>query len=423
MLDAKSFGAKSDGVFLNTEALQRALDDAGNRGGGVVRVAGGRYLTGPLMLRSRTGLHIEADAVLMGTRRARDYPVIATRWEGAAHHAPQPLIFARGETDVSVTGAGTVDGRGASWWAAKRAGKLRFGRPRLLAFEECTNVRIEGVRLLNSPSWTIHPYACKSVRIADVTIENPPNSPNTDGVDPESCVDVTIEGCRITSGDDCIAIKSGLETDTKLRACERVVISRCVLERGHGAVVVGSEMSGDVRNVTVSDCTFRGTDRGFRFKTRRGRGGRIERFRAENVTMDGVGTPLAINMYYMHTGTGGRDVDVQDRGLRPVIPGTPVVRDIQLSRVTAERAWCAAGFVLGLPESPVSELWLEDVTLGVVAGARADPPEMAVGVPPMAGAGFHCSNAAGLRLNRVTVAGQSGPPFVLENVAMRSAGT
>jgi polygalacturonase len=421
-LDAKKFGVKDDGLTLNTAALQRALDEANEAGGGTVQLTAGRYLTGPVKMHSHTTLQLDAGAILLASRRARDYPLISARWEGRSQVIPQPLIYAVGEEDVAVVGAGTVEGRGVTWWAAHRAGKLKNGRPRLLAFEGCVDVRVEGIRLQNSPSWTIHPYGCKNVKISDVTIENPANSPNTDGVDPESCTGVTIVGCRISSGDDCIAIKSGVEEDTRLGPCEGIVVSRCTLDRGHGAVVVGSEMSGGVRNVTVADCVFRGTDRGFRFKTRRGRGGVIEGFRATNVTMDGVGTPLAINMYYIHTGPGGRDASVQDRGPQPVTRATPVVRDIRLSHVTAERASCAAAFILGLPESPVADLSLEDVTLGVAPGARPTEPEMAMDVPPMAGAGFHCTNATGVRMERVSVTGQSGPPLVLENVSLRAEG-
>jgi polygalacturonase len=180
-------------------------------------------------------------------------------------------------------------------------------------------------------------------------------------------------------------------------------------------VVLGSEMSGGVRAVRVSDCEFVGTDRGFRFKTRRGRGGFLEDFRAERVTMERVGTPIAVNMYYEYTGADGRSPEVQDRGPRPVTPSTPWIRDLHFENVTARQSGCAAAFVLGLPEQPVANLSLVNVHLHMADEAVPDRPEMAVGIERVSRQGFHCATVTGLRLENVHVENQSGEPFVLQN--------
>jgi polygalacturonase len=282
-------------------------------------------------------------------------------------------------------------------------------------------VRISGVSLLNSPSWTVHPYACSRVTVSGVRIVNPAHSPNTDGVDPESCEDVTIADCFISAGDDCIAIKAGLQSSSSLMPCRNIRIAGCRMESGHGAVVVGSEMSGGVSDLTVTDCVFAGTDRGFRFKTRRGRGGTIERVRCENVSMSGVGVPVAINMFYKYTGANGTSAEVQDRNPRPISEGTPSIRDLAFSRISASGTICAACFVLGLPEMPVHSLSLRDVHVAMTDKAEPFEPEMAVGVESTCRAGFILTNVSDLALQDVGVTNQVGRDFIIANVSPRKA--
>lgn len=410
-------GTISDRATPSTGAIQRAIDDTFNRGGGIVRVPEGRFVTGALTLRDNITLHLDAGAVLLGSQDPCDYPLRSTRWEGADHLAYQPLIFADHADNIALEGAGTIDGQGAPWWKACRAKAIEHPRPRLIGLEYCRNVRIEGVRLLNSPAWTIHPYICRNVTVSNVTILSPADSPNTDGIDPESCEDVTISKCHISVGDDCIAIKSGLETSSPLRPCRRLLVSGCRMEAGHGAVVIGSEMSGGVNDVAVTDCVFNGTDRGFRFKTRRGRGGVIENFRADSVAMDRVGVPFALNMFYKYTGRNGTSPEVQDRNPRPVSQGTPTIRGVSFARITATRASCAACFALGLPEAPIQALAFREVSVSMADQARPFEPEMAVGIEPMSRAGFICTNVAGLSLERVTVANQANGEFTFVNVS------
>lgn len=410
------FGARPDAGALATAPIQRAIDDTANRGGGAVSVPAGRFLTGALTLRSNVTLRLDADAVLLGSQDPADYPLVSTRWEGAEHRAHQSLVFAENADNIALDGAGALDGQGEPWWMAQRRKTLPHPRPRLIGFQDCRNVRIQGIRLLNSPSWTTHLFACRNVTVSSVTILSPADSPNTDGIDPESCEDVTISDCRISVGDDCIAIKSGLESSRPLLPCSRIRITGCRMESGHGAVVVGSEMSGGVSDLAVSDCVFAGTDRGFRFKTRRGRGGTIQRVRCENVTMSAVGVPFAINMFYKYTGANGTSEEVQDRRPRPVNEGTPQVRDLSFTRISAEGTTCAACFVLGLPEMPVSSLSFSDVSIAMADKANPFEPEMAVGIEPISRAGFILTNVAGMRLDRVNVSNQAGRDFVLENV-------
>lgn len=410
------FDARNDGTALATKAIQKAIDDAANRGGGTVCVPEGRYLTGALTLHTRVSLRLEAGATLLGSQDPSDYPLLTTRWEGAEHRAHQPLIFADDAEHVAIEGTGTIDGQGAPWWKAQRARSLPHPRPRLIGLQNCRDVRIDGVHLVNSPSWTVHPFQCRNVFVTNVTIVSPADSPNTDGIDPESCDDVTIARCRISVGDDCIAIKSGLESSVPLIPCRRLRISDCRMESGHGAVVIGSEMSGGVSDVTVADCVFSGTDRGFRFKTRRGRGGVIGNFHAEGITMNRVGVPFAINMFYKYTGPGGTSPEVQDRNPRPVTEGTPVVRHLSFARISATDTPCAACFALGLPESPVRSLSFRDVSVTMASQATPSEPEMAVGIQNIARAGFICTNVSGLLMERVTVANQAGRDFVFENV-------
>ena len=193
-----------------------------------------------------------------------------------------------------------MDGRGAAWWQRFREGTLCHPRPRLISFADCRNVLIEGVTLTRSPSWTINPVRCENVVIDKVTIVNPADSPNTDGINPDSCRNVRIANCHIDVGDDCIAIKSGTEAEAADRRapCENIAITNCTMVHGHGGVVIGSEMAGGVRNVVIANCIFESTDRGIRLKSRRGRGGIVEDVRVTNVIMTGVLCPFTVNLYY-----------------------------------------------------------------------------------------------------------------------------
>ena len=255
---------------------------------------------------------------------------------------------------------------------------------------------------------------CQNVNIRGVTIINPADSPNTDGINPDSCRLVRISDCFISVGDDCITIKSGNEHEhpNRFAACRDITITNCTLERGHGGVVIGSEMSGGVKNVVISNCVFIGTDRGIRIKSRRGRGGIVEDIRVTNLIMDGVLCPFTMNLYY-HIGVSG-DVAVSDKNPRSINDGTPCLRHIHFSHITAREVKYAAGFLYGLAEMPIDDISFDDVSISISNDADSGYPEMADDIPSMSQAGFFIRNARHLRLEHVEVIGQVGEAFDMD---------
>lgn len=407
----RAFGALGDGQTLDSPAIQAAIDACAAQGGGTVYLPAGQYLTGSLFLRDNICLHLDAGATILGSENPEDYPVIHSRWEGRHQDTHAPLITAQSIHHVSVTGRGVIDGRGDIWWKAKKEGTLKHPRPRLIGFSDCTNVLIEGITAINSPSWTINPVHCQNVNIRGVTIINPADSPNTDGINPDSCRLVRISDCYISVGDDCITIKSGTEHEDPDRyaPCRDISITNCMLERGHGGVVIGSEMSGGVKNVVISNCVFIGTDRGIRIKSRRGRGGEIEDIRVSNLIMDGVLCPFTMNLYY-HVGVRG-NTDVSDKNPHSVDDTTPRLRRIHFSHITARNVQHAAGFLYGLAEMPLEDISFTDVSISISNEADSGYPEMADDIPSMSQAGFFIRNARHLRLEHVEVSGQVGEVF------------
>lgn len=398
-------------VTRTTRALQDAIDRAADSGGGRVTITPGVHETGALRLRSHVELHLEAGAVLRFIADPALYPPVGARWEGAATTIHSPCIYARGETDVAITGRGRIEGGGAWWWDAFRRDALSFPRPTLIGLHECTAVEISGVTLRDSPAWTVHPLLCDDVRIAGIRIINPPDSPNTDGIDPESCRNVRISDCHIDVGDDCIAIKAGSERSLDRVPCENIAITNCTMIHGHGGVVIGSEMSGGVRGVVISNCVFQGTDRGIRIKSRRGRGGTVSDVRVSNIVMDRVMCPLVINPFYF-CGPNGKLPVVSDRTPQPVDEGTPRFRGIHLSHITATNVQACAAWVSGLPEAPLEDITLEDVTISFAPDAVPAVPAMADGVPAMASEGVHAQFTTGLRIVGLRVTGAVGPAVV-----------
>jgi polygalacturonase len=360
-------------------------------------------------------LHLDSGAVILGSENPNDYPIVHNRWEGKHQDTYAPLITGQNLNNVSVIGRGTIDGRGAVWWQAKNDGTLAHPRPRLISFSHSKNILVEGISAINSPSWTIHPVHCQNVNVRGVTIINPAESPNTDGINPDSCQLVRISDCYISVGDDCITLKSGTEHEHPDRhaPCRDIAITNCTLERGHGGVVIGSEMSGGVKNVVISNCVFIGTDRGIRIKSRRGRGGVIEDIRVSNLIMDGVLCPFTMNLYY-HIGVSG-DTAISDKHPRSINEGTPCLRHIHFSHITAREVKYAAGFLYGLAEMPLEDISFSDISISISGEAASGYPEMADDIPRMSQAGFFIRNAHHLRLENVDVTGQIGEVFDIDS--------
>lgn len=387
--------------------IAKAIDACA--GGGTVIVAAGQYHTGAIQLRSNIELHLEAGAVILGSGDPGDYPLRKSVWgEGEEISS---LIYGEDLENVSITGPGTIDGQGEVWWKREwmRSGKnhtpkattpaelaevakLRHGRPQLIRLVRCSNVRIENVRLVNSASWTIHPLLCEYVNIRGVVITNHVPSPNTDGINPESCRWVHISDCHIDVGDDCITLKSGRdEVGRKMgRPDENIVIDNCTMKQGHGGVSIGSEMSGGVRNIAVSNCVFDGTDKGIRIKSQRGRGGVVEGISISNIVMQDVIEAINITTFYSGSDKPG--------DIFPVGPGTPIFRDIHISNITA-RGSKIAGDITGLKEMPIQGITLDNVRIAAKQG-------------------FTVTNAKGIVFRDVEILPESGAPLSKDNAEL-----
>lgn len=409
------FGAVGDGSTACTAAIQTAIDDCATQGGGTVVVPAGQFVTGTIWLRSNITLHLEPGAFLLGAQDMAAHPLWASKWEGVAEPVYAPLIGGEGLQNIAITGRGTVDGRGKFWWDLFNADRLRYTRPNMIRLVNCRDVLIDSVSFVDSPRWTLHPLACENVTVSRVTIRNPADSPNTDGINPDSCSNVHISDCHIDVGDDCITLKSGSEDDRRPVhiPCQNITISNCTMLHGHGGVVIGSEMSGGVRNVAISNCVFSGTDRGIRLKSRRGRGNVVEDLRVDNIVMDKVLCPIAINLFY---DWGVRDHSaVLDQEPKPVNAGTPQFRRLRFSNISAHRVKYAAVFVLGLPEMFVEDVIIDGVSLYLdPTNTEGGSPVMAPGIPDMCRAGVCVKNARNVKLRRIDVHDQVGPAVRIE---------
>lgn len=405
----------------STTKIQEAIDAVFDNGGGIVNIQSGTYFLKYLDLRSNLTLHLEAGAHLVFSDTFSDFPAVDTRYEGATLKMHHPDIYGSHVSNVAITGEGTIDGSGAKWWKMYKQAKqlelkgldytpFEYTRPFLIAFDYSEHIRVEGVTLINSPAWTIHPLESKDIVISGIHIDNPLDSPNTDGIDPESCSDVKIIGNTISDGDDCIAIKSGIEITDEKSKCENIIIANNIMKHGHGGVVFGSEMSGGIENVVISNNIFDQTDRGIRMKTRRGRGGYIKNVTISNIIMRNVMAPLTINEFYGMSGA------VNDNYLskqqQPIDAGTPVIDNIKLSGIIVTDAHSVAAFIYGLPESPVTNVSLSNFTVTMDGSSKASEPEMIEGSIAYADAGMWIENTKNLELDNLEIINSKTGKFI-----------
>ncbi len=427
------FGARGDGSWDNSKAFEEALREPGV----TVSVPAGIWLTGPITLKSDTTLIIEYGAVLKFIPEPERYLPVYTRWEGVRCYAMHPLIYAENAENVTVEGGGVIDGSGRAWWNIlwdkKKRGagpekdyekrlavlnpgyekdpsggggrQMQFLRPAFVQFNRCRNVTLRGIKVIESPFWTIHPIFSDNVTIDSITIFNPADSPNTDAIDVDSCTNVTIRGCYINVGDDGICIKSGAGEDG-LRAdspTHDVLVDSCTVSSAHGGAVIGSETAAGIKDVVFSNCNFIGTDRGIRIKTRRGRGGLIENLTFRNISVDGCLCPFTFNMYYK---CGATDEGLFSLDPLPVSADTPRIRNILIENVTATGCRSSAGFIVGLPESPIEGVVIRNSFFAVDPESDTKPgvSEMYKGLPDVREKGVRVRFAS-LKLENVVVSG------------------
>jgi len=426
-LDVRSFGAAGDGEHDDTCAIQTAIGCL--PAGGRLLFPAGRYLSRPLMLKSHITLEFAEGATLLGWTEREDYPVIPGTvsdlsgrecyfggFEGNAVPMYQSLITAQYAEDITLVGPGTVDGnaQNSDFWTAFH--RFPTARPRLLFFNSCENVTVHGIHACNSPSWQLHPYYSRQIGLYDVFITAPKDSPNTDAIDPESCDGVDIIGCRFAVGDDCIAVKSGkIELGRKLnQPADHHTIRNCLMDHGHGAITLGSEIGAGVRNLKVSQCLFCGTDRGLRIKSRRGRGEncRIDEVCFENIRMDGVLTPIAINLWYNCCDPDRESEYVWSREHLPVDERTPRMGCFRFTDLQCTGAQVAACYIDGLPEAPIEEVRLENITVSFAEDAKPGVPIMENFAKKRCRLGLYLDNVRHIRVKNVKLAGEEGEKLI-----------
>lgn len=432
------YGGKADGQFDNTEAFKKALTQLKEEGSGKLVVGKGKWCTGPIELFSGTELHLEEGCEISFIPEPEMYPPVFTRWEGVECWCMHPCVFSKDQKNVKVTGKGIFDGNGPVWWkireskrgqgkpvtelekkfAAMNPGfesqpgggggrELQFLRPPLVQFLNCQDVLLEDVTLRNSPFWTMHPVYVKGLVLKGITVQNPHNAPNTDGIDIDSCEDVQVLGCTVSVGDDGIALKSGSGPDgIKInKPCRNVYVKDCVVGDGHGGIVIGSETAAGVDHLVAENCTFNGTDRGIRIKTRRGRGGDIHHLEFRNLTMVDNLCPFALNMYYK---CGAKPEDEYfSLDPLPINDATPRVHDVTITGIKATGCKASAGFIAGLPECPIENLTITDSSFETDENSTASPQEsdMFFGLPPVEQKSFRIKFANNPKFANVTVKG------------------
>lgn len=430
-LNVKDFGAVGDGVTDDTTAIQNAILCCPVNGR--VLVPAGTYFVRPLVLKSDMTLDLHEGAHLLADPVEEHYPLLpgeihdaatgkeiqVSTWEGLPCQCRQSFISAHHAKNVAVVGRGVIDGNAvnSTWWNDVKARKI--GRPKLVFFNQCENAVFHGILGKNSACWNFHPFFCKGVYFYDIAVEAPKDSPNTDGTDPESCDDVRYIGVRFSVGDDAIAIKSGkMYMGMKYKTpASNHLIRNCLMEYAHGAVVLGSEMSGGIKDLTVSQCLFSHTDRGLRIKTRRGRGKYcvVDGVEFSNILMDNVMVPLVVNMYYF-CDPDGKTEYVWSKKKLPVDDGTPYLGAFLFRDIECRDCEWAAGYFYGLPEMPVGSVTIENVRFTYKENAETGRPAMMSFADETCKLGLYFNCVKKVHLKNVSITGQVGDRVIAQNV-------
>lgn len=436
----------ADGKTNNAENFKEAF-----KNGGKIVLKEGVYLTGPIEIPSNTHLHLNKGAVIKFIDDFAIYPPVYTRWEGVKCYAMHPCVYVKDACDVKITGEGTIDGSGEAWWEKSHMNRvtqtgpvsdienkfaslnpgyddqpgggggrqMQFLRPPLVQIHNSKRVVIEGVTIQNSPFWTIHPLFSEDIVFKNLTVQNPHDGPNTDGIDIESCSNVKVIDCFVHVGDDGIALKSGSGPDgiADNVPTTNVIIQGCTVQAAHGGAVIGSETAAGINNVIVRDCTFDGTDRGIRIKSRRGRGGAIHDLEFSNIKMVRNFCPLVVNMYYR---CGSNDPELFSLDKKEITIETPSVYNVKIENCRGEMSRASAGMIVGLPEMPVKNLSIKDCYFAVDQNTDMDVNEsdMYVGLPNPDGRGFRLRNVDGLKLENVVVEGATKPILLEDNTTL-----
>lgn len=420
------FGAVGDGHTLNSDAINKAISHVAGKGGGKVIIPRGVWLTGPIVLKSNINLHAEDGALVIFSKNKDLYPLEESFYEGKEDVRCQSPISGRYLENIAFTGEGIYDGSGEAWRKVKRykmtdkqwndlmntggvtndkgtiwytsdghkKGEERnksedslyyksladymeirdFFRPVMVSLINCDNVLLDGPVFQNSPNWCLHPLMCENVTVRNVDVRNPWYSQNGDGIDIESCKNAVVYNCTFDVGDDAICIKSGKDKSGRDRGkpSENIIVKNCVVYHGHGGIVVGSEMSGGVKNLHASNCTFIGTDVGIRFKSRRGRGGIVEKIFISNIDMINIPTnAISFNLYYQNKSVSEMLAD-NDQGkieetIYPITVETPQFKDISIKDITCKGAYQAI-YLQGLPEMNLENVSLENLNMSAENG-------------------------------------------------------
>ena len=413
IINVLEHGVAADGVTNNTTQINNIIKNMKN--GGMLFFPPGKYVTGSIIMRSNITIHISRGAELIGSDCKDDFPYVREAADvGFARDGRHAFISAWMCENIAIEGGGVINPRGENWWDNPSDKQ----RPRAIQTVLCDNVKIRDVTIKNSPIWTIHPVCCNNVLVDGVSIKNPADSPNTDGINPESCSNVRVSNCIVDVGDDCITLKSGTENDAlqKKYACKNISIVNCTLLRGHGGIVIGSEMSGGVKSVVVSNCIFDRTDRGIRIKTRRKRGGIVEDVTISNLHMQNVLSPFTINEYYV-CGARPDDMELFSPCAIDVDETTPIIRNISLNNITVRNAFVSAMYILGLPELPVSGLKVSNISVETVCcDDICDEAIMNPNSEKLQGSGIHLENIADSYFDNISVTVACGEALATNNV-------